>query len=243
MFLIDRYQWGLILWGYIFKYQESSGWQLCGSFLTRKLLLDMEAWWNQLDTSQQATVRMHSPNSPVLVRAATAMQNNGARSREGIAHVSDDHVYSVSLNPKQCQKRLLFLSCKVRHQLGTHASCMVSLLGNSAEKGAWITIGCLVMLQTWHIYVCRARRIQNMGYTPDNSLWLSLRGGDVYFNSGGISDQFDQAKLGSRGFGILDVGYFLTCLSIHFKLDAKQADKMEYCSGKLIDQRRWDIYA
>lgn len=53
---------------------------------------------------------------------------------------------------------------------------------------------------------CRARRIQNMGYTPDNSLWLSLRGGDVYFNNGGTSDQFDQAKLGSRGFGILDVG-------------------------------------
>ena len=45
-----------------------------------------------------------------------------------------------------------------------------------------------------------------MGYTPDNSLWLSLRGGDVYFNNGGTSDQFDQARLGSRGFGILDVG-------------------------------------
>jgi len=53
----------------------------------------------------------------------------------------------------------------------------------------------------------QARRIQNMGYTPDNSLWLSLRGGDVYFNNGGTSDQFDQAKLGSRGFGILDVGF------------------------------------
>ena len=45
-----------------------------------------------------------------------------------------------------------------------------------------------------------------MGYTPANSLWLSLRGGDVYFNNGGNSDNFDQVKLGSRGFGILDVG-------------------------------------
>ena len=48
--------------------------------------------------------------------------------------------------------------------------------------------------------------MQNMGYTPDNSLWLSTRGGDVFFNRGGNSDDFDQAKLGSRGFGILDVG-------------------------------------
>lgn len=52
----------------------------------------------------------------------------------------------------------------------------------------------------------RARRIQNMGYTPQSSLWLSLRGGDVYFNDEGVSDQFDQVKLGSRGFGILDIG-------------------------------------
>ena len=56
-----------------------------------------------------------------------------------------------------------------------------------------------------------------MGYTPDNSLWLSLRGGDVYFNNGGVSDQFDQAKLGSRGFGILDVGYAFHAYSVHRK--------------------------
>lgn len=54
--------------------------------------------------------------------------------------------------------------------------------------------------------LCRARRIQNMGYTPTNDLWLSLRGGDVYFSASGSTDQFDQARLGSRGFGILDVG-------------------------------------
>lgn len=53
----------------------------------------------------------------------------------------------------------------------------------------------------------QARRIQNMGYTPSNDLWLSLRGGDVYFSASGSTDQFDQARLGSRGFGILDVGF------------------------------------
>ena len=46
-----------------------------------------------------------------------------------------------------------------------------------------------------------------MGWTPSNSLWLATRGGDVYLSpDSGISERFDQAKLGSRGFGILDVG-------------------------------------
>ncbi len=46
-----------------------------------------------------------------------------------------------------------------------------------------------------------------MGWTPSNSLWLATRGGDVYLSPDqGVSEKFDQAKLGSRGFGILDVG-------------------------------------
>lgn len=51
----------------------------------------------------------------------------------------------------------------------------------------------------------RARRVQNMGWTPDNKLWLATRGGDVFFGDAS-TEKFDQAKLGSRGFGILDVG-------------------------------------
>lgn len=52
-----------------------------------------------------------------------------------------------------------------------------------------------------------ARRIQNMGWAPDGKrLWLSTRGGDVYFGQP-AEDRFSQAKLGSRGFGILDVGF------------------------------------
>jgi len=52
----------------------------------------------------------------------------------------------------------------------------------------------------------RARRVQNMGWTSNNSLWLGTRGGDVFFSpQPGVSEKFDQAKLGSRGFGILDV--------------------------------------
>ena len=45
-----------------------------------------------------------------------------------------------------------------------------------------------------------------MGWTANNSLWLATRGGDVFFSpTPGISEKFDQARLGSRGFGILDV--------------------------------------
>ena len=53
-----------------------------------------------------------------------------------------------------------------------------------------------------------ARRVQSMGWTPASELWLSVRGGDLFINdkSGPASEAFSQAKLGSRGFGILDVG-------------------------------------
>ena len=53
-----------------------------------------------------------------------------------------------------------------------------------------------------------ARRVQNMGWTPASELWLSVRGGDLFINdkAGPAPEAFSQAKLGSRGFGILDVG-------------------------------------
>lgn len=58
------------------------------------------------------------------------------------------------------------------------------------------------------------RRIQNMGWAPGGEaagrVWLSTRGGDVYFGEPAADSSdgaFDQAKLGSRGFGILDVGF------------------------------------
>ncbi|CAD7697448.1 unnamed protein product, partial [Ostreobium quekettii] len=53
-----------------------------------------------------------------------------------------------------------------------------------------------------------ARRVQNMGWTVDNKLWLTTRGGDVYVASDpGISESFKQTQIGARGFGILDVGF------------------------------------
>ncbi len=52
-----------------------------------------------------------------------------------------------------------------------------------------------------------ARRLQNMGWTPDNQLWVSTRGGDVFISpETGVSEKFDNRKIPSRGFGILDVG-------------------------------------
>eukprot|EP00850_Spirogloea_muscicola_P012188 SM000078S22047 [mRNA] locus=s78:67403:70094:- [translate_table: standard] len=53
-----------------------------------------------------------------------------------------------------------------------------------------------------------ARRIQNMGWRADGGLWLLVRGGGLFLGKGtGVSEDFDEAKISSRGFGILDVGY------------------------------------
>lgn len=53
-----------------------------------------------------------------------------------------------------------------------------------------------------------ARRVQNMGWTPGGSLWLTTRGGDLLLSPEiGITEKFDETKFNSRGFGILDVGF------------------------------------
>lgn len=54
----------------------------------------------------------------------------------------------------------------------------------------------------------KGRRIQNMGWSPDNKLWIASRGGEVLIGSSeGITEEFVQCKLQSRGFGLLDVGF------------------------------------
>ncbi|KGN45080.1 photosystem II stability/assembly factor HCF136, chloroplastic [Cucumis sativus] len=53
-----------------------------------------------------------------------------------------------------------------------------------------------------------ARRIQNMGWRADGGLWLLVRGGGLFLSKGtGISEEFEEVPVQSRGFGILDVGY------------------------------------
>ncbi|XP_042064100.1 photosystem II stability/assembly factor HCF136, chloroplastic-like [Salvia splendens] len=53
-----------------------------------------------------------------------------------------------------------------------------------------------------------ARRIQNMGWRADGGLWLLARGGGLFLSKGtGISEEFEEIPVQSRGFGILDVGY------------------------------------
>merc|ERR1712050_256315 len=54
----------------------------------------------------------------------------------------------------------------------------------------------------------KGRRLQNMGWSPSDTLWLTSRGGDVLFGKAeGITEDFVSTKLQSRGFGILDVGF------------------------------------
>ena len=56
-----------------------------------------------------------------------------------------------------------------------------------------------------------ARRIQNMGWRSDGGIWLLTRGGGIFLsNQAGVpesDDDFEEAKVGSRGFGILDLTY------------------------------------
>jgi photosystem II stability/assembly factor-like uncharacterized protein len=51
------------------------------------------------------------------------------------------------------------------------------------------------------------RRLQNMGYTPDSQIWLTTKGGDVYYVDSSGEGKFSQAKINSRGFGILDIKF------------------------------------
>jgi len=53
-----------------------------------------------------------------------------------------------------------------------------------------------------------ARRIQAMGWRPDGGIWEIGRGGQLAFGKGtGIQEDFDQLKINSRGFGLLDVAW------------------------------------
>ncbi|MBA0828905.1 hypothetical protein Goarm_013532, partial [Gossypium armourianum] len=60
-----------------------------------------------------------------------------------------------------------------------------------------------------------ARRIQNMGWRADGGLWLLVRGGGLFLSKGtGISEDFEEVPVQSRGFGILDVGYRSECYKL-----------------------------
>ena len=53
-----------------------------------------------------------------------------------------------------------------------------------------------------------ARRLTNMGWNPSNTMWMLTRGGAMYFaKEQGITEDFDDVRIGSRGFGLLDIGY------------------------------------
>jgi len=53
-----------------------------------------------------------------------------------------------------------------------------------------------------------SRRIQGMGWRTDGGLWLIARGGELFFGQGeGVTEEFEQRRIGARGFGILDVGF------------------------------------
>lgn len=79
--------------------------------------------------------------------------------------------------------------------------------GVNARHAAFIVWLFLTQLSCALSHRPAARRLQNMGWTPDGQLWVTTRGGDVLISpESGVSDKFEDKKIGSRGFGILDVG-------------------------------------
>ena len=55
-----------------------------------------------------------------------------------------------------------------------------------------------------------ARRVQSMGWRPDGGIWELTRGGGIFFSTTNAlpenDDDFEEGKIGSRGFGLLDLG-------------------------------------
>jgi len=51
------------------------------------------------------------------------------------------------------------------------------------------------------------RRLQNMGFIGEDKFWVTLKGGDLYIGDRADENSFKQVKIGSRGFGILDVNF------------------------------------
>jgi len=56
-----------------------------------------------------------------------------------------------------------------------------------------------------------ARRVQSMGWRPDGGIWELTRGGGIFFSKENSlperDDDFIEGRIGSRGFGLLDLGY------------------------------------
>ena len=52
------------------------------------------------------------------------------------------------------------------------------------------------------------RRLQSLGWTAGEKLWATTRGGDILIADGtGVgAESFSNAKISSRGFGLLDIG-------------------------------------
>jgi photosystem II stability/assembly factor-like uncharacterized protein len=52
------------------------------------------------------------------------------------------------------------------------------------------------------------RRIQNLGWTNGGLIWITTRGGDILLGDepGVDCDKFNNSKIASRGFGLLDIG-------------------------------------
>ena len=66
------------------------------------------------------------------------------------------------------------------------------------------------------------RRLQNLGWTNDERIWATTRGGDVLISdkAGVDADTFSNSRISSRGFGMLDLGCALNLAALSHTCNA-----------------------
>ena len=158
------------------------------------------------------------PGTPVLIKALPGSKPGQAEmtTDQGAVYVTDNAAYTWTAAVQETVDATLNRTVSSGISGASYYEGSFSNVARSEATGEYVAVssrGNFYMTwapgQTYWQPHNRptARRIQNMGWAPDGKrLWLSTRGGDVYFGQP-AEDKFDQAKLGSRGFGILDVGF------------------------------------
>lgn len=158
------------------------------------------------------------PGTPVLIKALPGSKPGQAEmtTDQGAVYVTDNAAYTWTAAVQETVDATLNRTVSSGISGASYYEGSFSNIARSDVTGEYVAVssrGNFYMTwapgQTYWQPHNRptARRIQNMGWAPDGAtLWLSTRGGDVYFGRA-ADDKFEQAKLGSRGFGILDVGF------------------------------------
>mmetsp|Transcript_18427 Transcript_18427/g.39606 ORF Transcript_18427/g.39606 Transcript_18427/m.39606 type:complete len:407 (-) Transcript_18427:753-1973(-) len=156
------------------------------------------------------------PGTPILVTALKGKGQAEMTTDQGAIYVTDNGAYTWTAAVQETVDATLNRTVSSGIQGASYYEGYFSNVSRNAS-GNYVAVssrGNFYMTwepgQTYWIPHNRpaARRVQNMGWTPANQLWLTTRGGDLYVSpETGVTERFDETKFNSRGFGILDVGF------------------------------------